>query len=67
MQNLYVSKIIKVGTSKAIVIPVDIMKSLALERGDLIVFGVYKVGQFICRKLSPFEVENLKPREILID
>jgi antitoxin component of MazEF toxin-antitoxin module len=67
MQNLYTSKVVRIGTAIGVIIPVDICRALDIQRGDLIAYAVYQDGQFICRKLSPIEMENLKPREILMD
>ncbi len=67
MNSLFSTKIIQIGTSKGLVIPVEILRALQLDRGDLMVFAVYSEGQFICRKLSPVEIENLKPQQLIID
>ena len=67
MENLYTAKVIKVGTSKAICIPSQILKALELERGDYVVFAVYKGGEFVARKLSPAELQAIKPKQILLD
>jgi len=61
MENINTSKIIKVGNSLAVVIPVSILRGLKIERGDRVVFGVYNENTFAVRKVSSEELRKLKP------
>lgn len=67
MLDISTAKIIKIGTAKGIIIPVAIMRALGLERGDYLVFGVFQNGQFAARKVSPAELQSLKPKQIVIE
>lgn len=56
-----ISKVIRVGNSLAITIPVAILRSLKIKRGDYVVFGVYDENVFAVRKVTDAEQSNLKP------
>lgn len=58
------SKVMKVGTSHAIVIPAYIMLALGIERGDYMVFAVYSNDILTMRKMSVEELRALKPEEV---
>lgn len=49
------------GNSLAITIPVAILRSLKIKRGDYVVFGVYDENVFAVRKVTDAEQSNLKP------
>ena len=59
------SKVMKIGTSHAIVIPVYIMIALGIERGDYMVWAVYSGNTITARKMTPDELASLKPAEII--
>ncbi len=62
MENLYITRLIKNGTSLAIIIPKDILKAVGLQRGDLVVFKDYGVNQFSVRWLTGKEIKEIKDR-----
>lgn len=64
MERLYTSKIIKTGTSLALVIPVPVLRGLGFARGDILVFGIYEAGSFSCRRIRHDEIRSLKPADI---
>lgn len=64
MQILYITKIVRVGTSFAVVVPINILRSLFIERGDQIAFSVAD-GDVICmRKITDAEKLQIKPPTI---
>lgn len=64
MDNLFVSKVTKVGTSLAVVIPVAVLRGLKIERGDRLSFAVYEDQTFVCRLITDVESAALKPKQI---
>lgn len=48
----------RVGTSLAIVIPVEILSALKLLRGDQVIFGVYNDTTIIIKKIPDKELRN---------
>jgi antitoxin component of MazEF toxin-antitoxin module len=64
MENVNLSKVIKVGDSLAVVIPVAILRGLKINRGDRVVFGVYDDNTFAVRRVPPQELRDLKPTEV---
>lgn len=61
MENLYTTKIIKTGSSLAIVIPKPILAAMMLDRGDQVIFSVIQGPTLIIRQLSETEIRRLKP------
>lgn len=61
MQNLRITKVIKVGNSHAVVIPRDILVALNIQRGDQVSFGVYSDDVICIRKISQRDLLNLRP------
>lgn len=66
MENVDITKVVKVGTSLGIIIPKQILTSCEIQRGDHIVFGLFTEGQFFVRKLSEKELRHLRPQVIKI-
>lgn len=64
MQTIFISKIIKVGTSVGIVIPVEILSGLKWQRGDFVIFGFAGTEQVFIKRLTDVEISNLKPKEL---
>lgn len=56
MEYLKTSKIIKNGTSLAVVVPKNILTALRWERGDQIAFGVLDTNSIVIRKLTQEEI-----------
>lgn len=61
MNYIRTTKVTRVGTSLAIVIPVDILRALKIQRGDQLVFGVYDDDTLIIKKLPDRELRNFNP------
>ena len=54
----------RVGSSLAIVIPVNILRALKIERGDQMTFGVYADDVICIRKISAEQLRELRPPQI---
>jgi antitoxin component of MazEF toxin-antitoxin module len=64
MISVQIGRIIKNGTSLAVVIPVNILRALKIERGDQVAFAVAE-GDIICmRKITDIDKFNIKPKNI---
>ena len=64
MENLQITKMMRVGTSLAIVIPVNILRALKIERGDQMAFGVYADDVICIRKIQQEELLKIKPQNV---
>lgn len=60
MKYIRVSKIIKNGTSLAVVIPKEILVALKMERGDQIAFGIYNETTLTITKINPQDLNIWK-------
>lgn len=72
MEELYITKIVKVGTSKAVVIPTNVLDGLGWRRGDRVVFTFAADNQLIVKRLDDETIRKLKEqggldREPVID
>lgn len=61
IQTIYFSKICKIGDSHGIVIPVEILRGLNWQRGELIAFGFAGTEQIFLKRLSDVEILKMKP------
>lgn len=66
MENIKVGKVIKVGSSLAVVIPAELSRALNIKRGDHIVYAVFSENQFCVRRLTDEELRAMKPRDMQI-
>ncbi len=66
MINFQITKLVRVGTSLAVVIPVNILRDLKLERGDQIVFAIAESDVLCMRKITDAEKLQIKPPVIKI-
>lgn len=64
METVILRKVIKSGTALCVVIPVNILRSLNIKRGDELVFRVYENDTIVMRKIKPEEFAVLKPDQI---
>lgn len=64
MEIMYVSKVIKIGNSLGLVVPIQILRANKMERGDMIVFGFQGTEQIFFRKISDEEIKRIKGYEI---
>ena len=62
MESLYITKVVRIGTSLGIIIPKNITKGINWQRGDTILFTDFGVGQLTARLLTSVEVNALKKR-----
>lgn len=67
MENPIFGKVIRVGTSEAIVVPKQIREALKIERGDRVMFGVYSGDGFFVKKLSTEELRAMRPIEVKLE
>ena len=67
MEELYTTKIIVSGTSKAIIIPVNVLAGLGWQRGDRVVFTFAGDDQLIVKKLDNATVRQIKSTGYLGD
>lgn len=61
MEQIYIGKIIRVGSSNAIVLPANILQAYNWQRGDHVVFGFNSEQALFLKKLSDDELRKLKP------
>lgn len=66
MENIKVGKVIKVGTSLAVVVPAALARAMNLERGDQIVYAIFSENQFVVRRLTTDELRAMKPHDTQI-
>lgn len=64
MENIFITKIIKIGNSCGLVIPQEILNGFHWQRGDTVVFGFASQGQLYIKKMSDLEMKDLKPHDI---
>lgn len=64
MERIRITKIIKSGTSLAVVIPKSILEALELQRGDQVVFGIVDSKTIAIRKVSGEELKAIQPPQI---
>ena len=67
MEQLYITKLVRVGTSTAVVVPKHILKLNNWERGDYIVFTFAGFESLILKRLNDREVRRIKDAESTID
>jgi len=60
MEYIKTSKIIKNGTSLAVVIPKNILVALHMERGDQVVFGIVDPGVLCIKKVTQEDLTKWK-------
>lgn len=60
MENLYIKKIVRHGTSLGIVIPIELLRALGLQRGDSVVVAPVSPGQFLVSLLNDEKIKELK-------
>jgi antitoxin component of MazEF toxin-antitoxin module len=65
-ENIYIAKVFKAGTSLSIAIPVDISRSLGIERGDHVALSVGPNDCVFFRRVSDSEKKDLKPDTTII-
>lgn len=65
MINVQITKIVRVGTSLGVIVPINILRDLRIMRGDQVAFSV-AAGDVIClRKITDAEKLEIKPLPII--
>lgn len=65
MINVQITKIVKVGTSLGVIVPINILRDLQILRGDQVAFSI-AAGDVIClRKITDAEKLEIKPLPII--
>lgn len=64
MEALYLTKLVKMGSSHGIIIPKQLLTGFKWERGDSLVFGLGVDNQLFIRRLSNEEIIKMKPHDI---
>lgn len=60
MEYIYTTKLVKIGDSRGVVIPVPILDGLGWKRGDLLIFTFADGDQLITKKLDDAAIRRLK-------
>lgn len=60
MEPIRITKIVRSGSSLAIVIPKEILQAVHLQRGDQIIVCPHSEGTIVLRKISNEEILKLK-------
>ena len=64
MIEVQMTKVIKNGNSLAVVVPINILRELKIQRGDTIAFAVAEGDIIMMRRVSDAEKLQLKPKPI---
>lgn len=65
MEKVMSSTVIKTGTSMAVVIPVQILRALKINKGDMVTFAVYEDRSICIKVLTDKEARSLKPNRVI--
>lgn len=60
MDNLYTTKLVKIGTSRGVIIPTNILSGLNWQRGDSVIFTFGYDDALIIKKLDDESIRRLK-------
>ena len=60
MENLHITKVVRHGDSLGIIIPVEVLRGVGLQRGDTLLLGMFSPGQFTAALLSDEKIKQLK-------
>lgn len=65
MEDIYLTKVVRVGSSKGIIIPTNILNALNWQRGDTIIFILANPEQLIIKRVSDKDIHELKHGRII--
>lgn len=65
MHNLRLQRVIKVGSSLAVTLPVEVCRALGIERGDAVTLGIFEENTVVIRRLTDADLKLLRPQQIL--
>lgn len=60
MEELYLTKIVRIGTSKGIIVPTNILDGLNWKRGDRVVFTFGYDDTLIVKKVDDETIRQIK-------
>lgn len=60
MENLHIGKVLRVGDSLGITIPINVLRALKWQRGDTIVITNFAFEQFTVVRLPDEKIKELK-------
>lgn len=60
MENLDITKVVRVGSSFGVIIPRKVLIGINWQRGDTIMFSNYQTGQVTLRALTDVEIKYIK-------
>ena len=61
METIFITKIIKVGDSHGVIIPVNILNAYHWQRGDIVIFGFAADQVLFLKRPSDIELQKIKP------
>lgn len=61
MEQITIQRVLKVGNSLAVILPVHVHRALGMKRGDNISFAVWQENEVVIRKLTDDDLQKLKP------
>lgn len=62
MRNDYTTRVQKVGHSLAIIVPIELARSIQIQRGDAVIFGRIDDNTLAFRKMPDLFYQDLKPQ-----
>jgi len=65
MESVFITKILKIGTSHGVVIPAEVLRGYHWQRGDFLIFGFAGNEQLYLKRLSDVDLQKLKPNIII--
>ena len=60
MENLYITKVSRFGNSLGVIIPIELLRGLEIQRGDSLVFTPISSGRFMAAHLDSEKIKELK-------
>jgi len=61
MESVYITKLVRIGTSEGVVIPQNILQAYHWQRGDFLVFGFAGADQLFLKRLTDEDMKRIKP------
>lgn len=53
-------RVIKVGTSLAVVLPVQLVRGLEIQRGDVVALSATQADQIVIKLFADYEIQRLR-------
>jgi len=60
MENINLTKVIRTGSSLGVVIPVNVIRAMGWERGDILVYTFISDNTLGLKRLSDQEIKTLR-------